>query len=187
MQPPPSRYRVVERGGRLVVLDSAVGGAPLTARDLLPDMASESRTDDTPPMVLDEPYMDEQPLAEPVAPVAPPPSRYATAQSMIAEPPGALRSVAETVAGGARDGDGRLLLTTARWYDAKGPRTLALGMAAEQQLGGAVLALVAAAIVAVFLAVMGDVIGWMIVFGALFLLSRAKPVATLWIDRLATQ
>jgi hypothetical protein len=146
-------------------------------------MASETRADDSPPMVLDQPYTDEQMLTEPAPP--PPPSRYAAAQSIIAEPPGAARSVAATVAGDVRDESGRLLLTTARWYDAKAPRTLALSEAGERQLGGVVLALIVGAVIAVVLAVMGEMVGWLIVIAGVVLMSRAKPVATAWLDRLA--
>lgn len=35
MKPPQTRYRVEERGGQLVVIDTLSGGAPATARDLM--------------------------------------------------------------------------------------------------------------------------------------------------------
>lgn len=202
MQAPPSRYRVVERGGRLVVLDSAIGGAPMTARDLLPAMASDDGADalslDQYPRengdpesqtefltTLDPRFREDTDLGSGELPKAPP--RPAAAQRMIAEPPGLLRNVAATVCSDRRDADGRLQWTTARWFDSKGPRPIALSLAGERQLGFVALALLVSAVVGVILVVMGDVIGWMVVFGAFFLLSRAKPVATLRIDRLATQ
>lgn len=193
MDAPPSRYRVVERGGRLVVIDSAVGGAPLTARDLLPDMASDDEANvlplerypresgdpgpqEIPPMTLDS-RLRGNTAQEDVAPIpSPRPTSY--------EAPGAAQSVAETVTGNNRDDQGRLLLTTARWYDAKAPRTLRLSEAGERQLGGVVIALLVGVVVAIFFAIMGDVVGWVMVVAAVVLASRAKPVATAWLDRL---
>lgn len=181
LQAPPSRYRVVERGGRLVVIDSLSGSTPLRAKDLLP-----ATTDDASATYVDYPEDDPpQPASAPIleAPrsaLSPPPGK-----SLAPQAPSGLASIAATVAGQARDDRGRLLLTTARWYDAKGPRTLALDMAGEQQLGGAIIGLVVAAFVALCLVVLGDVLGWMIVFAIIFLAARAKPLTTVWLDRLA--
>lgn len=191
METPPSRYRVIERGGRLVVLDSAVGGAPLTAKDLLPDMAPDYEVDPPSfdPAPDPEPIDDrDTPASEPgFAMLAPPPSfpRPVATRPMIAEPPGLLRNVAATICGDARDADGRLQWTTARWFDAKGPRTLTLSKRAEPQLGFAMLALLAAAVVAIILAVGMGFVGFVILFVAGSLLRQAKPIATAWIDRLA--
>jgi hypothetical protein len=182
LEAPPSRYRVIERGGRLVVIDSQSGTTPLRARDLLPAV-----TDGAAPRYVDYPTDDDAPAPTPAAvleaprsALTPPPNR-----SLAPEAPGALRSVAATVAGDRRDDQGRLLLTTARWYDAKAPRTLALTKAGEQQLGGAMIALIVAAVVALFLVMFGSVVGWMIVFATVFAAGRAKPAVTAWLDRLA--
>lgn len=178
MDPPPSRYRVVERGGRLVVIDSVVGGAPPTARELLPEVTSDSAAERFESFFRDGADTQAGPL---------PPQRPAAAQAMIAAPPGVLRNVAATVCGDRRDRDGRLQLKTARWFDAKGPRTVALSENGARQLGLVVLALVVAVIVAVFLVVLWSVVGWAFVIVGVVALRQMKPAVTAWIDRLTQQ
>lgn len=174
LEAPPSRYRVVERGGRLVVIDSQSGAMPLKAKDLVPDTVAFAAEPQAAPELSLDSAMASAPPPPPMSPRSP-----------IAQPPGALRNVAETITGDHRDRDGRLIFVTARWYEAKGPRTLALSKAGEEKVGGAILALVGAAIVALLFLLFGDVGGWIIVFAALLLLGRAKPLTTAWIDKLA--
>ena len=180
MEPPPSRYRVVERGGRLVVIDSVVGGAPPTARELLSGKVSERSSD----AASFYPYPRESgdPGPEAVSPFV---LDSRVRGNTAGNPPGAAQNVAETVIGNTRDDQGRLLLTTARWYDAKGPRTLALGAEGERQLGSIVVALAVGAMIAVVLAVVGETVGWVVVMVAIVALNRAKPIATAWLDRQA--
>jgi hypothetical protein len=165
MQPPPSRYRVVERGGRLVVIDSAVGGTPPAAKDLVADA-----------LLLDQ-YPRLRGETDRVR---------ATAQSLTTEPPGLLSNVAATVCSDQRGADGRLQWTTARWYDAKGPRTIALSDTAEHQLGFFTLALLVVTVGATVIAVGFGWIGFAMLFVALSVPRQARPAATRWIDRLAT-
>ncbi|QDZ06245.1 hypothetical protein FPZ24_01110 [Sphingomonas panacisoli] len=185
LEAPPSRYRVVERGGRLVVLDSVAGGTPLKAKELLP-----AATDDVdapsfrPPMESDDQRIGtaQEFLLQALA------SRqagYTASQSPIAQPPGLLRNVAATICSDKRDGDGRLLWTTARWFDAKGPRTIALSAKAEPQLGFATLMLLAAAFFAVILIVAVGFVAFIMLFVVGSFLRQAKPASTAWIDRLA--
>jgi len=184
MDAPPSRYRVVERGARLVVIDSVAGGAPPTARDLLPDdregfsiepyprESGDPESPTTPPVILDSRLRGNT-----NEDYATPPSPSALTQ----DPPGP----AATVAGARRNDRGRLLWTTARWYDAKAPRTLTLSAVGERRLGNTVAALLIGSVLAVILVAVGGVIGWVIVFATFMLARQAKPLATAWVDRLA--
>ncbi|MEO5492703.1 MAG: hypothetical protein ABIR08_01600 [Sphingomonas sp.] len=113
------------------------------------------------------------------------PPRPAFAQSPIAVPPGLLRNIAATVCSDRRDADGRLQWTTARWFDAKGPRTVSLSQKAEPQLGFATLALLATAVFAIIFAVAFGFVALIILFVVGSTLRQAKPGVTAWIDRLA--
>ncbi|HEX4695165.1 hypothetical protein [Sphingomonas sp.] len=160
LEAPPSRYRVIERDGRLVVIDRQAGEQQLPL-----SLASS-------PLVRVEPPISSRPASP-------------SPKSMIADPPGLLRSVAAAVTGEVRDDDGRLLLDTANWFDSKAPRTIALSPAGERRLGAVVLALAAAALVAIALVVTGNVIGWVIAIGGFALVSNGKPLASSWLDGLA--
>ncbi|MES2096647.1 MAG: hypothetical protein V4459_07785 [Pseudomonadota bacterium] len=177
MDAPPSRYRVIERGGRLEVIDTHLGGAPQTAAELLPGLASDDAVE------ASEPAWQQQ--AEPEALAVPrPPFRPRAAETLIAGPPDLVRNIAATVCNDARDGDGRLLLTTATWYDRKGPRTIALDPRGERQLGTMVMVLLASAVAAIVAAV---IFGWpgLILLGVgASQIGRFKTVATPWLDQL---
>jgi hypothetical protein len=197
VKPPASRYRVVERGGRLVVIDSVAGGTPPTARDLLPDRADEFPSTPYPRdpeggdsqatslLTLDSRFRGNTDDGRDAMLEPPSPPRPVFAQSPIATPPGLLSNVAATVCSDARDGDGRLQWTTARWFDARGPRTVTLSQKSEQQLGFATLALLIGAVCAVIFAVAFGFVGFVILVIAGSALRQAKPAVTAWIDRLA--
>ena len=181
LEAPPSRYRVIERGGRLVVIDSVAGGAPLKARDLLP--ATVDDLDEPPRLAEDD--KDVRPAQEFLLQALATRKTSATAsQSSFAEPPTLLRNVAATVCSDARDADGRLQWTTARWFDAKGPRTVALSKKAEPQLGFATLALLIAAFCAVIFVVAFGFVAFIVLFVAGSFARQAKPAVTAWIDKL---
>ena len=189
MEPPPSRYRVVERGGRLVVIDSADGGAPPTARDLLPGMMRDDGADAA---GVAYPREGGEPApATPALETLDPRLRGGTdgvrsdVRALTTKPPGLLRNVASTVCNERRDSDGRLQWTTARWFDAKGPRTIALSDAAEQQLGFVTLALLVVVVGEIVLAVGYGLIGFVLIFVTAAVLRQAKPAAAARIDRLA--
>jgi len=181
MKPPPSRYRVVERGGRLVVIDSRSGGVPPTARDSLTDR----REDDAPPSSYPRESGESAVENDVTREVPLRPSPYPARRSPIAALPGLLNNVASTVCSDRRDAEGWLQWTTARWFDAKGPRPVALLAKGEPQLGIAALALLAAAFLAVITAMAMGLVGWVMLVIAGSLLPKAKPAVTAWIDSLA--
>lgn len=188
LEAPPSRYRVVERGGRLVVVDTVAGGVPPKARELVPaglpdppDHARNAAPYPRNPPTYPREGGDPEPQAIPPLTLD---SRFRGNTGFAPEPPSLLRNVASTVCSDARDGDGRLQWTTARWFDARAPRTVTLTRQGEEQLGVATLALLIGAFCAVIFAVAMGVVGWVILVIAVTSLPRAKPVATAWIDRL---
>jgi hypothetical protein len=182
MELPPSRYRVIERGRRLEVIDTLAGRRPAYAAEAQPQPWAPNEMADRQP--ADQPEMSPEPVAvEKSVPAAPP---TAPVGSMPETPPDFLMNAA-SIAGSERDRDGRLLLNTARWYDAKGPRTIALSQAAERELGGVVLA---ALVIAVGGIVFGVLIGWVGVAALVIAASfggRIKSIATPWLDRLAAR
>ena len=155
MKPPPSRYRVIERGGRLVTIDT------------WDKSGSAGRAAD-------------QPVARGGArPVAPGESGMANRLADL---------LVGLVCMGTRDEQGRHVLATASFYDAKAPRDIVLGDAATRQVGNVLIgAFVALLIVAVILwslpvllvlaipalAVSGGVIN-----------TSGRPAITRWLDRL---
>jgi hypothetical protein len=197
--PPPSRYRVIERGGRLQVIDTwaarrspamaayadpesvAVADPPDpslvdTVTDAWPDSAPSpagfADASAQPAMTLDSPI-----------PSAPLPR----APDLVAGPPELLRNVAATICGDARDADGRLVLKTARFYDSRAPRAIALDVEGERQLGLAMLVALALTVGAVlFTATLGwPGIGVGVI--AVILARQVNLVATPWLDRLAAR
>lgn len=163
-KPPPSRYSVVERGGRLVVIDRDTGQIPPTAAER---MAEHDRR------------MGNEPLrpAPRAASAAPPPAKTIPTSPLktservaaaiaeqkrkqpwqdqpqrpraAAKPPRA----ASPPAAKATTGGGRETIVTGKWWDAKGPRTIELGPRGRQKLTSSFVALfvVAAMAVAVLL------------------------------------
>jgi hypothetical protein len=199
--PPPSRYRVIERGGRLQVIDTwaATRPQPRTADYAAPEPVADIDPSD---QALADTVTDAWPRSAPPSPdpvgtpnpapavsdqpvfSAPPPFR---ASQIVAGPPELLRKIAATICGDKRDGDGRLLLKTARFYDSRAPRTIALDPDGEREVGLVVLVAVAAAAGAVLFTA---TLGWPgIVVGviAVGLVGRANVIGTPWLDRLASR
>ena len=178
MELPPSRYRVVERGRRLEVIDTLAGRRPAYAAEARPQPWAPAEVVDRLADVLEiEPQpvvMEKRPPALPPAPIG----------SMPVAPPDFLINAA-SIAGSERDRDGRLLLNTARWYDSKGPRTIALDRAAERKLGAAILVLLAIAVGGIIAGVLVGWLGFVLAFIAFSLIGRIKSIATPWLDRLA--
>lgn len=165
--PPPSRYRVVERDRRLVVIDTWAKGAP----------ASDSRS-------APRPIAGVRPMARPAT--APRPG--------IADPRGAtgLAGLLVRIACmGSDDGAGRRILTTHEYYDAKGPRDIVLSAAAERRLGRALTISVAAVAVALVIGWFGMPLFVLLFFAAIginaAMASVIKPVLTRWLDGLEAQ
>lgn len=184
MEAPPSRYRVVERGGRLEVVDTYLGGAPQTAADLVPGLASDDAADARPP----EARVARQPEPRADSPMAAPPApRPRAAEALIARPPELVRTVAATMCNDVRDGDGRLILTTARWYDRKGPRDIALDLRGERQLGTMVMVLLGLTVAAIVLAVIFGWAGLILLGVAAVQIGRIQTIATPWLDQLGVR
>ncbi len=180
MELPPSRYRVIERGRRLEVIDTLAGRRPAYAAEAQPQPWAPAEVVDRP--AADAPDVNPQPdVVEERRPmVLPPPP----AGSMPQAPPDFLINAA-SIAGSERDRDGRLLLNTARWYDSKGPRTIALDQAAERKLGAAILVLLAIVVGGIIAGVLVGWLGLVLAFIAFSLIGRIKGIATPWLDRLA--
>jgi hypothetical protein len=159
--PPPPRYRVVERGRRLVVIDTwDKGAAPVGAP--------------TPP-------------TSPPTPSNLPRAMDATPQRAG----GIGRLLVSLACGGAMDGQWRPILTTKEYYDAKGPREIILSPPAARRLGSllsrvAIALAVIALILWIFPYLLILLVGgfWAGIAG---FNSVATPAVTRWLDGLEAQ
>lgn len=193
MQAPPSRYRVIERKGRLEVIDTWAGHRPATAHVPLEPAAAE------PPAVAaataaPDPLVERWPdfAPEPVAPAsaldpAPDPVPPLASQQMLASPTGFLHSVAATVCGDQRDIDGRLMLNTKRWFDQKAPRRIALDPDGERQIGLTVLILFAGAIGFALIALTSSWFAIPILLIAFWVGRRVPAMVTPMLDQIAAR
>jgi hypothetical protein len=195
--PPPSRYRVIERGGRLQVIDTWAARRPPAMADYAePESVDVDASDQTSADTVTDAWPDsarssQDPVgissaAAPDQPAfsAPPPLRES---QVVAGPPELLRNIAAAICGNKRDGDGRLLLQTARFYDSRAPRTITLDLDGEREVGLVVLVALAVAAGAVLFTA---TLGWPgIVVGviAVGLVRQANQIATPWLDRLAAR
>ncbi|MGQ3101852.1 MAG: hypothetical protein ACT6Q5_10585 [Sphingopyxis solisilvae] len=194
-RPPPSRFSVVERGGRLVVIDRETGQVPPTAAERMevhdrklgiepirpgrastaPDMSAAARAESG---LSARPAPNQPPVSNP-APAKP---RVAAATAEPGKRPWAtgpkdrpaLKS--DTAPAPARipgrappQSGGRKKIVTGKWWDAKGPRTIELGPKGQQALSGGFLTLFAVAFVAAIVAL---IIQPLLLFVGAFLLFR---------------
>jgi hypothetical protein len=98
-----------------------------------------------------------------------------------------LRRLALAACLNAQDAEGRPLFTTSPWFDARGPRTFALGRSGVRRLGSTMLALIFAALIVMILAANADFAAWFaIVFVIAIFAGRGKPLLTRWADRFAS-
>lgn len=188
-RPPPSRFSVVERGGRLVVIDRTTGQTPLSAAE---------RMDQHDRAMGVEPIRPERSRAPaPAATLAP------RADTRAAPPPAGRRGNASMAAAVAarnkrpwsgaptnRDSPApapapapprinerpapsrrgaRKTIVTAKWWDSKGPRTIELGPKGQSALSGGFVAVVIGALIAAVVLLMIEPV---IFFIAGFLLFR---------------
>jgi len=184
-RPPPSRFSVVERGGRLVVIDKETGQTPLSAAERMDlhdrkmgvepirPAKTPSKTGATPD--LSAAARAESGLSARPAPKQQKAARIAAANSggdrvaaVVAErnkqpwapkqndrpAPAASPSPARIASRGASQAGDRKMIVTAKWWDAKGPRTIELGPKGQAELTGGFMLLffgfAIAAIVAAF-------------------------------------
>ena len=176
-RPPPGRYSVVERGGRLVVIDRETGRTPPSAAERMADY--DRRMGNEPALPAAQRFPTDA-FADPSAPVveqvieppAPPVSdrMVATVAAMNRKQPWkdqrpAAAAVPARIAqrppprpqSRARPATGaRKTIVTGKWWDAKGPRTIELGPKGQQVLNGGFATLffvvLIAAIVGLFIA-----------------------------------
>jgi hypothetical protein len=181
-RPPPSRFSVVERGGRLVVIDKQTGQTPPSAAERMdlydrsmgvepirPERASG--TADMSTAARAESGLSARPAPAPQRAVATADSGKARVAAVVAERnkrpwtapqndrPGlkANTAPAARIPNRAAPQSGvRKTIVTGKWWDAKGPRTIELGPKGQQKLSGGFITLffvaVTAAIVALFIA-----------------------------------
>ena len=155
-KPPPSRYSVVERGGRLVVIDRETGQTPQTAAERMAE--HDRRTGNEP--LRPAPRAEPETPATAQKPEAPPSREAQEAKARIVaavadrnrkqpwkdqpqRPRAAAPPPPRTKSGG------RETIVTGKWWDAKGPRTIELGPKGKQVLTNGFVALLAVAVVAV--------------------------------------
>ena len=165
--PPPPRYRVVERGRRLVVIDTWDKGAPASDAGAAPRPGVANKAT----------------------------SRSATTtRPGVAGPQGAtgLAGLLVRIACfGSDDGAGHPIFTTLEYYDAKGPRDITLSAAGERRLGRMLINIAIALIFA--LAVLWFLLPLLVLlfFGAIAInasmRSFARPAITRWLDGLEAQ
>ncbi len=175
-RPPPSRLSVVERGGRLVVIDRETGRTPPTAAERMDAHDRKMGIEPVRPAVRAAPPVEAETipgLAEPApapqrGPPRPPNDRMAAAvaemhrkQPWSQKPKGpkpegtaSRPQPARIVQRPQPQTGGRKTIVTSKWWDAKGPRTIELGPKGQAELSGGFMALVfglvIAAIVALF-------------------------------------
>ncbi len=92
---------------------------------------------------------------------------------------------------GAADGNGRPILTTMEYYDAKGPREIILSGPAARRLGTALSRVAVALVIVVALLWMFPILFFALIAGfwggMAMLNSTARPMVTRWIDGLEAQ
>jgi hypothetical protein len=217
-KPPPQRWRVEERGGRLIVIDVLTGAPPPTAAERHgarhPHMAAHTPPPAPPPATRAAPATKPEPTAKSVRdrdqqptppwrvePKAPPTSSARPWSSNEAKPraPSALEDKLRKLvdineaatpprptvpAGGASTA-----MTTQRWFDAKGPRTLLLSRAAhDRQQKMLMWAIIAVTLFAAAAFLISPVILFIVVFA---LLRGGREIiaqaGAKWIDSLENQ
>lgn len=194
-RPPPSRFSVVERGGRLVVIDRETGQTPLSAAERMeihdrnagntparpsrastaPDLSAAARAESG----LSARPAPNQPPAPSPAPVQP---RHAAATAEPGKRPWAAgpndrpATKSEAAPAPARipgraspPSGGRKTIVTGKWWDAKGPRTIELGPKGQAELTGGFMFLFFAAVIAAIVALFVEPI---VFFVGAFLLFR---------------
>jgi hypothetical protein len=180
-RPPPSRFSVVERGGRLVVIDKETGQTPPTAAER---------------MDIYDRNMGVEPIRPAKPSAAPDMSAAARAESGLSARPAPVQKapapVAATIAGNSGNdriaaavaernkrpwnpapndrpalkagpapvrsagsplqAGGRKTIVTGKWWDSKGPRTIELGPKGQQVLSSGFVTLFIALVIAAIVA-----------------------------------
>lgn len=181
-RPPPSRFSVVERGGRLVVIDKETGQTPLSAaermdlhdRNLGIEPIRPAKPSTTPDMSAAA--RAESGLSARPAPTQKAPSAVAATTAgnsgrdriaaAVAErnkrpwnpapndrpAPKASAASVRSASASPLQADGRKTIVTGRWWDAKGPRTIELGPKGQAELTGGFMFLFFGVVIAAIVA-----------------------------------
>ena len=165
MDAPGGRYKIVERGRRLVTIDTLTGQEVTT----MPTASTPPITDTGRDKVTAAPKrntgsaMGGPSRGEQAMGTSPRP-----APTTLAKPRGIMLTLAGFVPGARFDSGDRVILMTKTYYDPRGPRELRLTAEKTNSLGGLVIAAMLIALVAVFLIFSGSfVIVFVIGFVAL--------------------
>ena len=166
-RPPPSRFSVVERGGRLVVIDKETGQTPPTAAERMDMHDRKMGVEPIRPAARHTPPEPAAAIVEATTaaqrnPPRPPNDRMATAVAELnrkrpwqesprsaAQPQPARqppRPQTQPQAGGSKT------IVTGKWWDSKGPRTIELGPKGQTELTGGFMALVFGLVIAAIIA-----------------------------------
>ena len=177
-RPPPSRFSVVERGGRLVVIDKETGQTPPTAAERMdihdrkmgvepirpakpsaaPDMSAAARAESG----LSARPAPTRKTPAPVATLAAENSGKDRIAAAIAErnkrpwnptpndrpAPRASSAPAQIASSRPLQAGARKTIVTGKWWDGKGPRTIELGPKGQQVLSGGFVTLFVALVIA---------------------------------------
>ncbi|WP_141133958.1 hypothetical protein [Sphingopyxis indica] len=159
-RPPPSRFSVVERGGRLVVIDRESGRTPPSAAERMADHDRRMGLEAARPAMP-------EPVSETLVVPAPPPRTVAAPAAGLQQakhegdaanrgraargdrPWGKETTQPESrraqpaparIPDRAPPSPGRKTITTAKWWDAKGPRTVQVGPRGQAELNAGLIA-----------------------------------------------
>lgn len=182
-RPPPGRYSVVERGGRLVVIDRETGRTPPSAAERMAEHDRRMGTEPLRPAARRSPEEVAADLTPEVVelvipgPVRPAnPAMAATVAAMNRKQPWKDRP--RKPAAPARlpqrpapqtQTAARKTIVTGKWWDAKGPRTIELGPKGQRTLTGGFATLFFVALIAAIVALFIEPI---ILFVGAFLIFR---------------
>jgi hypothetical protein len=163
MEPPPPRYRIVERKGRLIATDTWAENRPGRADAPMLQAGAPRPTVPTRPGGM--PGMRDAGLID----------RLGTVLLL-------------GLCTGSIDGTGNPILTTANFYDVEGPRQIVLGPAGAKRLGRWLVA-IAAVMAVLALLIFSTPWGFIIAFVVVGLVASnantaARPAITRWLDRL---
>ena len=201
-RPPPSRFSVVERGGRLVVIDKQTGQTPPTAAERMAvhdrksgvepirpakpaaaaDMSAAARSESGLSARRAPTQQKATPVATPARPGKQPWSQSPTDRPALKSEPAPARTASRPA---PQTGGARKTIVTGKWWDAKGPRTIELGPKGQAKLSSGFMTLF---IVALIAAVVALVIEPLLLFVGAFLLFQfggkiLGPIGASFVDK----
>ncbi|MBB6426272.1 hypothetical protein [Sphingopyxis sp. JAI128] len=199
-RPPPSRFSVVERGGRLVVIDADTGQTPPSAAERMAEHdrrignerilpASRQAAAEFAPAVIAPPEPQRQPARLPNERMAAALADMTRKQPWGQKPRGTAHRPARNPTRPPPTADTRKTIVTSKWWDAKGPRTIELGSQGQRELTGGFMTLFFVALIAAIVALF---IAPILLLVAAFLLFRfggniLGPIGAGLIDKAITQ